>query len=156
MSNVLVKLGKYNDQVMCRSLTVDFIWCILSVLITAMAATYIGSVPLTVGNESAITLATGIFQSLIYIQALTLVVLALSLASETISKYRTLIATLAPIAVYIVIRIVTDPEPVAPLYTYGAMITFCGITFYKLKAIAESIWLVMSVERGVRVPVQKG
>lgn len=147
IKRILLHLRNYNDGRIGTTVHMDLVWCLFTILISSFAAYAINTNLIGVGDPFKLALLAGMVHAVIYLQVITLVVLALSYISPLIKCYRAVIVSFMPILIYLVIRVITDPEPVAVTYTYGATIAAVGITFYKLKAIGCYLLTVTQVSR---------
>ena len=139
--NILSNLRDYREGGVSTTVHAELIWCVFTITATMLAAWWISThMCLKSDLANLSTFFAGIVQALIYLQVVTLVVLALSYISRWISEYRCVIVNLFPITVYGVIRIITDPEPVDDMYTYGATITVMCIATYKFKELVHYLY----------------
>lgn len=149
IKRILLHLRNYNDGRIGTTVHLDLVWCLFTILISSFAAYAINTNLIGVENPFKLELLAGMVHAVIYLQVLTLIVLAVSYLSPTVKAYRAVIVSFMPIAIYLVVRVVTDPEPVAATYTYGATIAAVGITFYKLKAIGCYLLTVTQVSQKI-------
>lgn len=145
MSRLTTQLQNYNEGRVGTTVHVDLIFCILTIVATMATAYYI-NLHIVSGEQPLLTeFFAGVTHAILYLQVLTLIVLAVSYVSPLVSSYRGLIMNLLPIGIYLAIRIVTDPEPVEVMYSYGALIATLGITFYKVKALGHFLFATVWV-----------
>lgn len=145
MSNLTRQLMNYNEGRVGTTIHVDLAWCIATILVTLLASWYVNfSIAVTL-NPILIELLAGVIQAIVYLQVITLVVLASSYMSERISKYRGLLLNILPLAIYVVVSVYMEPKPVDIVFSYGAYITLVGITFYKLKALIHFLYATVFV-----------
>lgn len=153
-SNTIKRMRNYNEGRADTTLHADLLWTMLIIAATAVIAFVINQYIINGTQPLVAEFLAGMVHAIMYLQALTLMVLAFSYLSPTIKDYRGVIMTLLPIGIYVTVRIVTDPEPVAVMYSYGAAISILGIAMYKVSSLIHylyaTVWCPDSLQADCR------
>lgn len=145
MSNFKKQLRNYNEGRVGTTVHTDLIFCVITIILTMIGA-YIVNHQLVTGDQPFVSeFFAGVVHAIIYLQVLTLIVLALSYLSSWINLYRGLLMNLLPIVIYLGIRWATDPDPVAIMYSWGAVISATAIMLYKLKTLIHFLYATVFI-----------
>lgn len=149
-SQTIKRMRNYNEGRADTTITTDLLWCIVTTALAVVLAFFVNQ-HIVAGGQPLITeFFAGVIHAIMYLQALTLMLLALSYLSDTIKMYRGIIMTVLPIGIYVVAWVIQQPEPVALMYSYGAAISILGIAFYKVSALLRylfvTVWCPSSIQ----------